>query len=71
MSDVFGGLLGCVVFVSAAILARPFARWAIREQNRFWGMRIRDDQEEYIAWIIRVVGVLGVALSIALLAQAT
>jgi hypothetical protein len=71
MSDVFGGLLGCVVFVSLAILARRFARWSIRSQNRFWGMRIRDDQEEYFAWIIRAVGVLGFALSIALLVQAT
>ena len=71
MSDVFGGLLGCVVFVFLAILARPFARWAIREQNRFWGLRIRDDQEEYFAWIVRVVCVLGLAFSVALLAQAT
>jgi hypothetical protein len=67
--DRAAAVVGIVAFGAVAILAKPYAAWIIRSQNRTWGFRFGPGTERWAVPLVRLVGVVGVAMAVGLLVQ--
>jgi hypothetical protein len=64
-----GFVIVTVAFGAVAIFARPYAAWIIRSQNRTWGFSFGHSTERWTVPVVRLIGMLGVAMGILALVQ--
>ena len=50
-------VIAVVVGVGLILLRRPFSQYALRQQNRVWGFRFRDNARRSAEVVALVVGI--------------
>jgi hypothetical protein len=68
--SLIGPIVVLLLFCVFALGARSITPWILRSQTRTWGFRYDDESLGIAVWIVRLVGIVGIAGGVAFFLQA-